>query len=55
MDGSRQQLLRSQIKGMQNTGRSAMPEGLEGALDPQKLADLITFIQTATTPAKNPR
>jgi putative membrane-bound dehydrogenase-like protein len=55
MDGSRQQLLRSQVKGMQNTGRSAMPEGLEGALDPQKLADLITFIQTATIPAKNPQ
>jgi putative heme-binding domain-containing protein len=55
MDGSKQQLLRSQIKSMQNTGRSAMPEGLEAALNPQKIAALITFIQTATTITKKPQ
>jgi putative heme-binding domain-containing protein len=54
MDGSTQQLLRTQIKGLQNTGRSAMPEGLEAALKPQMLADLITFIQTSTSAEKQP-
>jgi putative membrane-bound dehydrogenase-like protein len=54
MDGSTEQLLRTQIKGLQNTGRSAMPEGLEAALKPQMLADLITFIQTSTSAEKQP-
>ncbi len=47
LDGTIRKLLRSEIKSLKSTERSAMPEGLEAALDKQKLADLITFIQSA--------
>ncbi len=47
LDGTVRKLLRSEIKSLKSTDRSAMPEGLEAALDPQKLADLIAFVQTA--------
>jgi putative membrane-bound dehydrogenase-like protein len=58
LDGSRRQLLRSQIKALQNTGRSAMPEGLEASLDAQKLADIIAFVKGrdgVTTPYQGAR
>ena len=45
LDGSRRDLLRTEVKALTATGRSAMPEGLEAALDPQSMADLILFIQ----------
>lgn len=51
LDGTVRKLLRSEIKSLTSTERSAMPEGLEAALDPQKLADLIAFIQSATKEA----
>lgn len=48
LDSSTKEISRSQISKMENTGRSAMPEGLEATLDPHKMADLIAFIQQAT-------
>ncbi|MFK5923301.1 MAG: HEAT repeat domain-containing protein [Verrucomicrobiota bacterium] len=47
LDGSKRSLLRSEIKSLESVGLSAMPEGLEAALDPQKLADVIAFVQQA--------
>jgi len=47
LDGTTRSLLRSEIKSLKSLGLSAMPEGLEAALDPQKLADLIAFIHQA--------
>ncbi len=39
-------VLRSDIVKLQSTGASLMPEGLEAALTPQTLADLIAYLQT---------
>jgi putative membrane-bound dehydrogenase-like protein len=39
-------VLRSEIEKLQSTGASLMPEGLEAALTPQSLADLIAYLQT---------
>lgn len=39
-------VLRSEIEKLQSTGTSLMPEGLEAALTPQSLADLIAYLQT---------
>ena len=39
-------VLRSEIASLQSTGMSLMPEGLEAALTPQSLADLIAYLQT---------
>ncbi len=47
LDGTTRPLLRSEIKSLKSLGLSAMPEGLEAALDPQKLADIIAFIHQA--------
>ncbi|HZR17055.1 MAG TPA: PVC-type heme-binding CxxCH protein [Verrucomicrobiae bacterium] len=38
---------RSHIRRMRSQGQSLMPEGLETGLDPQGLADLLQFIETA--------
>ena len=43
-------ILRSEIKEMQSSGLSLMPEGLESAINHQEMADLIAFLQT-TIPA----
>jgi putative membrane-bound dehydrogenase-like protein len=47
LDGSTQTIQRAEIASLKNSGRSAMPDGIEAALDPQKLADLIAFLQSA--------
>lgn len=52
LDGSQRSLLRSEIKTLESIGLSAMPEGLEAALDTQKLADLIAFIKKAAQQKK---
>jgi putative heme-binding domain-containing protein len=44
LDGSRRTLLRSQLQSLASTGRSPMPDGLEGAVNPQEMADLVAFI-----------
>ncbi len=38
-------VLRSEIASLQSTGTSLMPEGLEAALTPQSLADLIAYLK----------
>ncbi len=43
-DSSRQYILRSNIKKLTNSKLSLMPEGLEGALPPQKMADLVAYL-----------
>src|SRR5690606_30082086 len=40
-------ILRSDLEIMQSTGKSLMPEGLERELDPQRMADLLAYIQRA--------
>jgi len=40
-------VLRSEIASLQSTGTSLMPEGLEAALTPQSLADLIAYLKVA--------
>jgi putative heme-binding domain-containing protein len=44
-DGREQTLLRSDIKELRSSGLSLMPEGLEAALQPQDMADLIAALQ----------
>lgn len=39
-------VLRSEIASLRSTGTSLMPEGLEAALTPQALADLIAYLKT---------
>ena len=46
LDGTDRQLLRRDIKTLQGTGLSLMPEGLEAGMNHQDLADLIRFVQT---------
>lgn len=45
-DGHTDTLPRTQIKSLQSTGRSLMPEGLEAALDEQAAADLVAYIMS---------
>ena len=52
LDGTTRTVLRNQISAIRSTGRSAMPEGLEAALTPQQIADLIAFLQSATQEGK---
>jgi putative membrane-bound dehydrogenase-like protein len=40
-----QSVLRSEIASLKSTGASLMPDGLEAALTPQSLADLIAYLQ----------
>jgi hypothetical protein len=37
---------RAAIKSLTSTGRSLMPQGFEGAIPPQEMRDLISFIQS---------
>jgi putative heme-binding domain-containing protein len=39
-------ILRADVIGSSSDGRSLMPEGLEGGLTTQDMADLLTFIET---------
>jgi putative heme-binding domain-containing protein len=47
LDGSEQPILRSEIRMLVSTGRSLMPEGLEGAVTPQAMADLVAYLAGA--------
>jgi putative heme-binding domain-containing protein len=44
--GAEEVLPRAQIKSMQSTGRSLMPEGMEAALGPQGTADVIEYLMS---------
>ena len=45
LDGTDRQILRKRIKGLDTSGRSLMPDGLELGMTHQNLADLIGFLQ----------
>jgi putative membrane-bound dehydrogenase-like protein len=46
LDGSRRVLLRSQLRSLASTGLSPMPDGIEGGVTPQDMADLVAFISS---------
>jgi putative membrane-bound dehydrogenase-like protein len=48
-------LLRSDIEELSGGGRSLMPEGFENILDPQALADLITYIRGGADVLRQPQ
>jgi putative membrane-bound dehydrogenase-like protein len=45
LDGQERTVPRRQVKALDCTNRSLMPEGLEQAVDPQAMADLIRFLR----------
>jgi len=45
IDGGERMILRNQILSVRSSGLSLMPDGLDAALNPRKMADLIAFIQ----------
>lgn len=45
--GQSQTVPRSDLKSVTNSGISMMPRGLEAALQPQQMADLLVYLQTA--------
>lgn len=47
MGGAAVTLQRAQIQGSSSSGQSLMPEGLEGGLSVQDMADLLSFIEAA--------
>lgn len=52
-DGETIVLGRSDFTGLQATGRSLMPEGLEQNLSPKDVADLLVFLDATLPPAKS--
>ena len=44
--GAKDNIPRSQVESIQGTGRSLMPEGLEAAIDPQAMADLLAYLMS---------
>lgn len=44
LDGEEQVIPRSELRTLISSGRSLMPEGLEAAVDPQAMADLVGFL-----------
>jgi putative heme-binding domain-containing protein len=46
-DGTTRAIVRSDIKSLQSSNVSLMPEGLEASLTPQSLADLIAYLKAA--------
>ncbi len=47
LDGMEQVILRSELRSLTSTGRSLMPDGLEGAIDAQAMVDLVSYIARA--------
>jgi putative membrane-bound dehydrogenase-like protein len=47
LDGTEQSFARSEVATLKATGSSPMPEGLESAVNPQQMADLIAFLRDA--------
>ncbi|MBI5775219.1 MAG: hypothetical protein HZA89_15965, partial [Verrucomicrobia bacterium] len=50
--GVEEVVLRSELKALNASGLSLMPEGLEGVLKPQDVADLIAYIKTVRSNSK---
>jgi len=46
IDGTATTILRRDLKKLTGTGRSLMPEGLDAAIDPHRMADLIHYLRT---------
>jgi putative heme-binding domain-containing protein len=44
-DGIEQNVARNEVKSLKSTGMSLMPEGLEAALTPQQIADVMAFLR----------
>ncbi len=44
-DGVEQSVPRSEVKSLKSAGISLMPEGVEAAVTPQQMADLMAFIR----------
>jgi putative heme-binding domain-containing protein len=44
-DGTEETILRTDLKQLLGSGLSLMPEGMESALKPQDMADLLAFIR----------
>ncbi|TCO91909.1 putative membrane-bound dehydrogenase-like protein [Chthoniobacter flavus] len=47
LDGTEQSFARTEIASLKATGTSPMPEGLEGAVNMQQMADLVAFLRDA--------
>ena len=45
LTGQKRVILRTNIKTLQSTGLSPMPAGLEAALAPKDMADLLAYLQ----------
>lgn len=52
VDGTSRTVLRNQIATLQSQNLSLMPEGLETAISPQQMADLIAFLRSPAPGAK---
>lgn len=50
--GQKHELLRADLEELVNTGKSLMPEGLEGEISPTAMADLIAYLQASGRPPK---
>ncbi len=44
LDGKTQSILRNELESVTVTDRSLMPEGLEAAIEPQEMADLVAYL-----------
>jgi putative heme-binding domain-containing protein len=51
-EGKKQEILRSEIEELTNTGKSLMPDGLEKDIAPKAMADLIAYLQSIGRPPK---
>jgi len=51
-DGQTHDILRENLKSLESTGLSLMPDGLEAAMDKQQLADLIAYLEKAGLPGE---
>jgi len=52
VDGSRTNVSRSKLQSLESTGRSLMPEGLETAINPSQMSDLLTYLRSTGRPLK---
>ena len=52
VDGTRTSISRSDLQSLESTGRSLMPEGLETAITPSEMSDLLTYLRSTGRPLK---
>ena len=50
IDGTRTKIPRGKLAALKSTGISLMPEGLEGAISVDEMADLLTYLKTSGRP-----